>query len=294
MDDALKAIVPVAAVEAPLNSDEELVAVYVLGDPHHGLLASKAETGTEWNLQKSIETQCAAADLLVAAAPSAATGLLVNLGDFFQTDTSENGANKGYFVYDVSNRQNEIIAAGVESLKYFVVKMLTKHRMVELVNVPGNHDGTSVVWLNIALTEAFRNNPRVTIHNQPVSTHYLTYGKCMIIATHGESTVMKKPEAFALQIASDAKVQWAATEYRHALVGHVHHQKVKEVTGVTIESFRSLTARDAHTHNEGYRAQREANCLVFHREFGLTQRIIKGIGEIEAAIERSKKASALN
>ena len=69
-------------------------------------------------------------------------------------------------------------------------------------------------------------------------------------------------------MATDQAQAWGRTEFRYWYIGHVHHQSVKEYGGVTVESFNTLTAKDAYSAWGGYRAQQNMKCIIHHAEFG--------------------------
>lgn len=282
---------PAKPIRTPRETLDELVAAYVIGDQHLGLQACASETGTDWDLQKSFDTLCAAADLTADAAPAASDAVLYNLGDFFHTDNMQYRTMRSGNVLDVSTRYQELLRPGINAMKYWIDRLREKHRTVRVINVQGNHDDHSTLWLREALVEAYRNDDRVIIETKPEKYHSVRYGKVLLMATHGDTHAARKPERLALQLANDVSQEWGQSDYRHVFIGHVHHLEAKELPGVTVEWFRTLAARDAWAHNEGYRAQRETNCLVFHKEFGLTQRITKGIREIEHAMNKNKKAA---
>ena len=284
---AIAGLKPARRIRAPRDTLKELVAVYVIGDQHLGLQACLSETGVEWDLQKSFDTLCAAADLTSEAAPAAKDAVIFNLGDFFHTDNMQYRTMRSGNVLDVSTRYQELLRPGIDAMKYWIDRAREKHETVRVVNVQGNHDDHSTLWLRETLAEAYRHDPRVIIETRPEKCHTLRYGKVLLVATHGDTRQARKPEHLALQIAHDASRDWGEVDFRHVFIGHVHHLEAKELPGVTIEWFRTLAARDAWAHNEGFRAQRETNCLIFHKEFGLTQRITKGIREIEHAMQKS-------
>ena len=47
---------------------------------------------------------------------------------------------------------------------------------------------------------------------------------------------------------------------------------MKEFNGMKVESFRTLSARDAYAASHGYRSGRDMKCLVFHKDFGEVER----------------------
>ena len=58
------------------------------------------------------------------------------------------------------------------------------------------------------------------------------------------------------------------------------HERCKEYPGVVVESFRSPAPRDMWHHQSGYRSMRDMRCDVWHREHGMVNRHIVGVGQL--------------
>lgn len=103
------------------------------------------------------------------------------------------------------------------------------------------------------------------LREAPAAFHYIEHGKCLIGTHHGHTC---KIERLPGVMAADQAKAWGRTEFRYWYLGHVHHQSVKEYAGVTVESFNTLTAKDAYAAFGGYRARQNMKCIVMHSEFG--------------------------
>src|SRR5690606_11750769 len=89
---------------APANSNADLLAVYMMGDPHIGLYAWAEETGNSFDLEIAERTLVNAADRLVSVAPAARQALVVNVGDFYRSDNSFNRTARSGHALDVDTR----------------------------------------------------------------------------------------------------------------------------------------------------------------------------------------------
>jgi hypothetical protein len=78
-------------------------------------------------------------------------------------------------------------------------------------------------------------------------------------------------------MAADRSKDWGETQHRYWYTGHVHHDTLKEFPGCTVETFRTLAARDAWHHKSGYRAGRDMKCDIIHKDHGRVCRHIVGI-----------------
>jgi DNA repair exonuclease SbcCD nuclease subunit len=150
-------------------------------------------------------------------------------------------------------------------MRQCITSALQKHKTVRVINVVGNHDDTGALWMSVALRHTYENEPRVSIDRSPAAFHYIEHGKVLIGTHHGHSC---RAERLPGVMAADQAEAWGRTKYRYWFLGHVHHQSVKEYAGVTVESFNTLTAKDAYAAFGGYRAQQNMKCIVMHDEYG--------------------------
>ena len=73
-------------------------------------------------------------------------------------------------------------------------------------------------------------------------------------------------------MACDRSEDWGQTTHRYWYQGHIHHEDRKEFPGVVVEAFRTLAARDAWHAGQGYRAGRDMNLIVHHKDYGEIER----------------------
>ena len=160
-------------------------------------------------------------------------------------------------------------------MRQCIESALDKHAKVRVINVIGNHDDTSSMMLSICLANIYEKEPRVIVDTSPSAFQYFRHGKVLVGCHHGHST---KPAALAGVMATDRSKDWGETEYRYWYIGHVHHQSVKDFAGCTVESFRTLAAKDAYSHWGGYRAPRDMKSIILHSEYGEVSRNTMNIG----------------
>ena len=99
--------------------------------------------------------------------------------------------------------------------------------------------------------------------------HYFEFGKNLIGVHHGHSV---KKENLGKVMAADRPEAWGRTKYRYWLTGHIHHRTVLEDFNVIVESFRTLAGKDAWHTNQGYRAGRDMTSIIYHKEYGESDR----------------------
>lgn len=256
-------------IPPPAGSDDDLLAVYPIGDPHFGLHSWAAETGEDFDLKEAERVTLAAVDRLVGSAPPATSALLLNLGDMFHADDSANETPGHHNKLDVDGRYLKIVQVGLRTLNNCVKRLLERHRTVTVWNLPGNHDPHLALMLSVCMDAFFSNEPRVTVDMSPSLYRYMRFGKVLIGAHHGHGA---KSGDLPLLMAADRPEDWGATTFRTWMCGHIHHWSAKEHPGVIVETFRTLAAKDAWHAGKGYRSGRDMNVITFHRTFGEIQR----------------------
>jgi hypothetical protein len=256
----------VSRVAEPLATMSNLMAVYPIGDAHIGMRAWGEETqGSDWDMTEAVRVQCGAMAALVDLAPPAEQAVIINLGDWFHADNMEGTTSRSGHSMDLDGRYAKMIDVGIRVMRQCITSALEKHKTVRVINVVGNHDDTGALWMSVALRHTYENEPRVQIDKSPAAFHYVEFGKVLIGTHHGHTC---KAERLPGVMAADQAKAWGRTEHRYWYLGHIHHQSVKEYAGVSVESFNTLTAKDAYAAFGGYRSRQNMKCIVMHQEFG--------------------------
>jgi len=262
----IKGLAPITP--APVLSNDDLLAVYPMGDPHFGLYSWWEEAGDDFDIKIAEDLTCGAIDRLVNSAPPAKTALLLNLGDMFHADNQQNVSKSGHQL-DVDGRWAKVQQIGLRAMLHCIKRLLEKHEKVIFRINKGNHDGHSSYALALMVSCYFDKEPRVEVDLSPAVSWYYQFGKVLVGSTHGDT--IKGADMVAI-MAADKPKAWGETEYRYWYVGHVHHQDTKEYRGGVVEYFRTLAARDAWHTGQGYRAGRDMRLIVLHKEFGEIER----------------------
>lgn len=260
---SFKGMAPLVA--KPKFLDENLLAVYPMGDPHFGMFAWAKETGASFDIKIAERNLKAAVDQLVQGAPPAKQAILLNLGDFFHSDTMSNRTSRSGHSLDVDTRWGKILMIGIKTMIHCILRALEKHETVIVKNLIGNHDDHTAQMLAISLNMYFHNNDRVTIDISPNKFWYYIFGKTLIGSTHGDTAKFKDLPSI---MSTDVPKLWGDTIYRYWYTGHIHSQNVQEFRGCVCESFRTLATRDAWHSAEGYRSGQDMKMIVLHKEYG--------------------------
>ncbi len=249
----------------PGETLDSLLAVYPLGDPHVGMLSWGEETGADFDLRIAERDLCAAMAYLVEQAPAAKRAVIINLGDYFHADNMAGMTSRSGNVMDMDSRLPKMFRVGVKIMRQLVDSALKKHETVEVINAIGNHDDVLAMVMSVMLAQIYENEPRIVIHDQPTSRHYIQHGKVLIGVTHGHQT---KDTDLPGIMATERPKLWGDTQYRYFYRGHHHHDSLKEYNGCIVEQFRTLAAGDAYAVSGGYLSGRDMKCIVHHAEYG--------------------------
>ena len=255
-----------AATEKPRHKkDNDLLACYLLGDHHLGMLAWPPETGgPAWDLDIACTTLFNAVDTLAHASNHAGTGCLINLGDFFHANSLKNMTGNDTPL-DVDGRAGRIINRAGQLYKRLVTRMLESHDEVWLINVRGNHDPDASLWLNEMLKMYYENEPRVkTFDNYNKFLHFV-WGDNLIALHHGDRI---NAQRIYESVTRNLAKEWGESKHRFAWLGHIHHKQAQEIGGMLLEHWNVLPSQDAWHAGSGYGSSRSMTSVLLHKQEG--------------------------
>lgn len=265
----------------------QLLAGYPIGDGHIGMLAWGEETGEDWDLAIAERTHCGAMAALVDAAPAAEYALVGNLGDWLHYDSLAAVTPRSGHNLDADGRYAKMVRVAIKVMRQCIESALAKHRIVYVVNSPGNHDETGALWLSAALAHIYEREPRVIVETTPSLFAYHRHGLVLLGIHHGHTC---KPRDLAGVMATDRAKDWGETRFRYWWGGHVHHESVIELPGVRFESFNTMAAKDAFAAAGGWRSARNMKCIVYHAEYGEVARHMVNPAMLEGTGHAAAKA----
>lgn len=255
---------PTKQLKQKQDGSNYMVAIPI-GDPHIGMYAWSEEAGEDFDTDIARNDLLNASRNLFNASPDADRCLIANLGDFFHSDNQSNRTARSGAALDVDTRWARVLKLGCMVMVDMIHLALKKYPEVEVINAIGNHDDHSAVMLSAFLSAYFSDEPRVTVQPTTAKFHYVKFGKCLIGVTHGDTI---KHNDLGELMATDKAEDWGSTEHRMWFVGHIHHSRKTELRGCTVESFRTLAAKDAWHAAKGYRSGRDMNAIVLHKDYG--------------------------
>jgi hypothetical protein len=240
----------------------DLLAVYPVGDQHHGMAAWANECGKDWDLKISDNMLREASTHLIAQAPPCVTCLIPFLGDFFHYDSFKPVTPAHGNLLDADSRFPKMIDTGWLMVENLIEAALERHQNVHVIWETGNHDEATAAATRTFLGRLYRNNPRVTIDMSHQYWHYYEFGKVMLWTNHGDKC---KPIKQTAVVAAEQPEMWGRTTYRMGMLGHEHHEERRNYPGAFVETFAVLPPEDAYAARGGYRAMQQMHALVFHR-----------------------------
>lgn len=256
-------------IRKPKDINNDMLSVYPMGDPHIGMYAWAEESGEDFDCDIAEKDLCDAIDRLVERSPASETAIILNLGDFFHSDTMDNRTARSGHALDVDTRWARVLHIGARAMIQCVYSALKKHKQVIVKNIIGNHDDHTSQALSLALSLYFENNKRVIIDTSPSKFWYYQHGQVLIGSTHGDTA---KPDKLGGIMATDKHKAWGETKYRYWYTGHIHTKNSMELHGCLWESFRTLAAKDAWHAGQGYRSGRDMQSIHLHKDYGESER----------------------
>lgn len=255
---------------AKIARDPDKMVVYPLPDLHIGMYAG-VDGEKQWGSAKAEEVITQKFDEILQGSPSTETALIPNLGDFFHTDNFESVTGGHGHSLDTSERWSESVKIGFRMFRKMIDSALLKHSSVRVICASGNHDVHSSVLLATALDALYSNEERCDVETAATPFHFHEFGKCLMGVTHGHKV---KPNALYHVMCEDMREAWGRCEHFHWFTGHIHTQRLVEIGGQKIETFRAPIPGDAYSHGNGYRSPHGLQSVTFHKEDGEVNRSI--------------------
>lgn len=267
--EAFDNVTPASPVVPPASAMDDLLTIYPLFDVHFGMLSWGDETGEDYDTGLASHDMNVALNKTAALTPNSHTALLLIGGDFFHADDGNAETPASKHKLDVDGRHDRVVDLGVDLLANAVELLLHKHKEVRIKVLRGNHDENAHRVLRVAMSQRYRNEPRVTVNSGKADLFHMAWGVGLIAAHHGDRS---KPERLALEIA-DTCAEWSTTKHRYVFTGHVHHTQVKDMGAIQWESLRAFCPRDAYAAGHHYSSRRQMQSITFHKADGLVLRV---------------------
>tara|TARA_R100001440_G_scaffold65434_1_gene86297 strand:- start:4651 stop:5829 length:1179 start_codon:yes stop_codon:yes gene_type:complete len=253
------------------QSDDNYLAMYILGDHHFGMLAD-SETkldDSDWDVKIATRVIIEAVEKLTNRVNNASVGVLLNVGDFFHNNDSTNLTASGNRL-DVDTRIGKTFKLAGRLFQILIEAMLRVHKQVLIINVRGNHDFDMACHLSSCLELIYEKESRVTVlPNYSMFLHY-EWGNNLFVFHHGHRV---KHEQILQTVVKHLDKEWSQCKNRYCHLGHIHHQLKREVSSMHFEHWGSLVATDQWHDDQGYGAERSMSAVIYHKRHGEDSRV---------------------
>ena len=268
--EAFEGIEPAPLVSPPDTINADLCTVYPIADAHIGLMAWHRETGSDYDTAIACDRVRNWVAQCVAASPPSGTAIILDIGDLFHANDDTYQTPRSKHVLDVDTRMFRTLDIGIATLAGAVESALTKHQTVHVRILPGNHDSTIYLAVMFALSERYREDPRVIVHKEPSEFFLFEFGRVMIAAHHGDKARADRLVHF---VADEFAEAWGRTKYRMLFTGHLHNHKSQDIGGMKWEQLRALAERDTYAVSHAYSGRAQLQAITYDRSRGEVRRV---------------------
>lgn len=263
---------PAKPIKQPAVASTDLLTLIPMADWHVGMFGWGKEVGQNWDLKIAEKVIGEAIEDIVARSPASAQAIVLGGGDLLHADNKENQTANSGNALEVDGRWPKVLQAAERLAVRTVDAALRRHGRITVRILPGNHDEHSAVAVTHFLLAYYRNEPRVTVDDDPSLFFWHRFGEVLLGATHGHTVkIDKMPSIMAHRRAKD----WGVTRFRYVHGFHLHHKEktVTEGEGVVTEVHQAPIPQDAWHFGKGFLSGRSLQTITYHRKAGEASRL---------------------
>jgi hypothetical protein len=266
-DELKQTIIPLPASTStpPILLNSSLLNLHVLTDMHIGMYSNKVVSGEDWSSEKSEQFIINWFKYAIDTAPPAETGVLLNLGDFFHSDSIAPVTPASKHLLDVDISYPEMVRMGTRLIKYIINLMAEKYSKVVLYNISGNHDTSSAIWLREFFSSYYELHNNIEVNTDHSLYSCYVHGDTSLFFHHGHK---RKISNLHETLVSMFRKEYGQTTKSYAHIGHYHHLEIKEHPSMVVQQHRTMAPKDAYASDGGYISGRSADVITYHDEFG--------------------------
>jgi hypothetical protein len=254
------------------QADSDLASLLTITDFHLGMKAWRASDGDDWDVTIARDVFLNAVHDMLQASPNSEVGILNQLGDFLHWDGLVQVTPTSGHHLTGDDRYSKLVELSITVMTEAVHLMLKRYQRVVVVQAEGNHDLASSVWMRKFLKHRFQDEPRVEVIDNEFPYYAYLHGKIMLGFHHGHKLRMAQLQKL---FASEPRFRemWGASEHAYIHCGHLHHERVLDDAGCTVEQHPTLSARDNYASSNGYVSQRGAKIITYDKSEGEVHRV---------------------
>jgi len=272
VEDSATSLPKFKPTKPPKTTDEDLCSLLTITDFHLGMKAWSESDGEDWDVKIARDTFLNAITDMVDAAPKSGTGILNQLGDFFHWDGLIPVTPTSKHILTGDDRYSKLVEMTINIMTSAVQIMLKKFGEVVIVQAEGNHDLASSVWIRKYMKHRFELDPRVSVIDNEFPYYAYLHGETMLGFHHGHRMKMAQlQKLFAAE--PRFREMWGKANHCYIHCGHLHHERVIEDAGATVEQHPTLATRDNYSTTHGYVSQRGAKLITYDKSDGEIHRV---------------------
>jgi DNA-binding CsgD family transcriptional regulator len=272
VENAATALPKFKPAKPPKQVDENLASLLTITDFHLGMKAWKDSDGDDWDLKIARDVFLNAIHDMLNASPKSGTGILNQLGDFLHWDGLVQVTPTSGHHLTGDDRYSKLVELSISVMTEAVHMMLKNFGKVVVVQAEGNHDLASSVWMRKFIKHRFQDEPRVEVVDNEFPYYAYQHGEIMLGFHHGHKMRMAQLQKL---FASEPRFRklWGASKHAYIHCGHLHHERVLDDAGCTVEQHPTLAARDNYASSHGYVSQRGAKVITYDKSDGEVHRV---------------------
>lgn len=272
VENAATALPKFKPTKAPAQTDSNLASLLTITDFHLGMKAWKDSDGDDWDVKIARDVFLNSINDMISASPKSGTGILNQLGDFLHWDGLVQVTPTSGHHLTGDDRYSKLVELSISVMSEAVLLMLKKYEKVIVVQAEGNHDLASSVWMRKFIKHRFQDEPRVEVIDNEFPYYAYQHGEIMLGFHHGHKMRMAQLQKL---FASEPRFRklWGQSTHAYIHVGHLHHERVLDDAGCTVEQHPTLAARDNYSSSHGYVSQRGAKVITYDKSDGEVHRV---------------------
>lgn len=241
---------------------------------HFGKLAHKFDTGENYDHKIArARFEAIVEDVVTTQLHEKADTLFVPLGsDFFNTDTVTHTTTMGT-PQDNDLRWKKLFLLGLEMWSQAIATYRERFNHIDIYYKAGNHDRMSSFYLFVALSQLFKDDPKVTFNHDFKPTLCYQWGKCAIFLNHGDKKgVNKRPGSNQLlrSIPQEFPREWGESVHRELHLDHLHTEYMyDDQYGIVLRRAPSASGTDEWHYENRYLATPKYQYYIWDKESGL-------------------------
>jgi hypothetical protein len=237
------------AIAKPEHTKKNSVAFFPHQDWHLGSEASEERVGRAYNPKVAVERLKDGFSQCHAAIEPSEVAIILNNGDLTHGNDDTDATPRHKHRLKITGTHEDNLTLAVHSTIWMIDTALERHERVEYVANRGNHDPSTPSVLRLALSQRYRDEPRVKICQRQREMWVWQKGRLFLSAVHGDGL---KPKEQAANIPPKYPREFGVSDFWYLFTGHYHSPESKLYGGIRHFQLPALCTIDPHADDLGY------------------------------------------